>query len=173
MRKILKVLDFFSNILYKICLYSMVVSTAIMAIIVFARVVLRFGMSSGFQWSEEIAVLLMMWMAFFGGSTLFYDKANISVTVLIDRLPIKMYKYLKIIFHIATIAFLVLLLKYGIDFAILGKKMIFGASGLQRFWSYLSIPVGALFALCFESIYLLHEFFPSDEEKISKGGDAV
>ena len=165
MKKTLRIMDKFSEILHNLCINISAMMLVAMIAIVFTRVLLRFGMSSGLQWSEEISVLTMMWIGFFGGSTLFYDKAHVSVTFLTERLSEKARHKVSILYRILTILFLFLLFRYGVEFVISGKRMVFGASGLKKSWSYLSIPAGAIFVFFFETVHLIHEFLPDNASK--------
>lgn len=168
MKNKLRIINKSSEILHNLCINISSIILVAMIIIVFARVVLRFGMSSGFQWSEEISVLTMMWIGFFGGSTIYHDKGHVAVTILTDRLPEKLQHIINILYRIITIFFLYLLFRYGVEFAISGRKMIFGASGLKKSWSYASVPIGAIFALYFEFVHLINEVL---SKKINKEGE--
>lgn len=174
LKRLSDIFDKASVILYKICTASTACAAAVMTGIVFVRVVMRYVFNSGFQWSEEISVLLMMWIAFFGGSLIFCEQGGISVTVLIDKLSLKKFRAVQILFHLMTLVFLTVLVIYGFKFAILGLKIVFGATGLPKFWSYLSIPVGAIFSIIFESSHLLHKLMELEYHKKAKeGSDAA
>jgi TRAP-type C4-dicarboxylate transport system permease small subunit len=171
----LDIMDKAANLLYRFCINISTVGGFLMAALVFVRVVMRYGMSSGFQWSEEISVLLMMWMAFFGGSTLFYDKAIISVRMFVEKFPEKLQNVMEYLFTIGSMIFLGLLIINGYNFAVLGLNINFGALEIPRFWSYLAIPAGALFALYFCIVDLMHRIFPQAPLRLERepGGDSL
>lgn len=146
-----------AKLLYKICLYMTVAIALAMVIVVFMKVMFRYAMSSGFAWSEEISVLLMMWIAFFGGSLLFYDQSNIQMDFLVAKFPKNISRFLQWSYHIATILFLGLLFWYGMQFADQGRMSVFAASGIKKFWSYLSIPIGSFLGVYFELAILLRK----------------
>jgi TRAP-type C4-dicarboxylate transport system permease small subunit len=125
-----------------------------MTILVFLQVVLRYAFNTGYPGMEEVAQISMMWIAFFGGSLLFAEQSGISVTVLVERLSPARYRWARLAFHILTIIFLCLLVWYGYKFALVGKRMMFGASQIPKYWSYLSIPVGSACSLIFELNHL-------------------
>ncbi|MGM8366754.1 TRAP transporter small permease [Virgibacillus sp. W0181] len=152
---LLKKMDSLAYVLNKIAINITVLAVAVMSVIVFTRVILRYGFGSGIPWAEEISILLMMWIAFFGGSILFYEKENIAVTIFKEKLSLKLNKILEILFLICTMTFMFILVRYGIDFAIGGLIIKFGATGLPRFWSYLSVPLGASFILYYSFIDLI------------------
>jgi TRAP-type C4-dicarboxylate transport system permease small subunit len=126
----------------------------VMTILVFLQVVLRYIFNTGYPGIEEISLICMMWIAFFGGSLLFADQSGISVTIFVERLTPGKYRWAKLLFHVLTIIFLCLLIWYGYKFALVGKRMMFGASQISKYWSYISIPVGSAFSLIFELNHL-------------------
>ena len=61
------------------------------------------------------------------------------------------------------IVLFILLIYYGIDYAVFGLKSISPASGIRRFWPYLSIPVGGGFLLIQAFARLIHLLFTDDK----------
>lgn len=176
MNALSKALEKISVLLIKFCRLICIITTSILVVLVIAQVFMRFVLNMGYPWIEEICMLCMMWIAFFGGSLIFQDQSGISVTFLVDRLQPRAYKIAKLSFHILTIVFLVFLVIYGFQFAKVGLRMKFAATGLPKFWSYLSIPVGGIVSILFELIHLLACIGSSPEEykaRCTEGGDTV
>lgn len=63
------------------------VSLAIMAILVFGNVVLRYGFNSGLVFSEEFSRLLFVWLIFLGTILASSEHAHLGVDSLVRRLP--------------------------------------------------------------------------------------
>ncbi len=147
-------LDRAARLLYRLVTGCSLVIAAVMTVLVFLQVVLRYGFNTGLPGMEEVALICMMWIAFFGGSLLFAEQSGISVTVFVDRLTPAGYRWARLLFHLLTIIFLCLLVWYGYKFAVVGKRMMFGASQIPKYWSYLSIPVGSALSLLFELHHL-------------------
>ena len=121
-------------------------------------------------------MIAMMWIAFFGGSLVFYQQSGISVTFLVERLPWRSYRRCRILFHLLTILFFLFLAIYGMQFALVGQRMVFGASGIPKFWAYLSIPAGAVFSILFEGDHLIRQIRrkepdPSDGQPGKEGAE--
>ena len=135
--------------------YASVVITAILVALVLFQVIMRYCFNSGYPWIEEFCMICLMWMAFLGGSMIFYDQTAINVTMITDKLPLKAYKIVTIFFHVLTLIFFVFLVIYGFQFAIVGGKMVFSASGLPRSVAYMSIPFGSFVSLLFELYHTL------------------
>jgi len=61
---------------------------AVMAILVFGNVVLRYGFDSGIAVSEELSRLLFVWLIFLGAILASVQRAHIGFDALVERLPL-------------------------------------------------------------------------------------
>ena len=152
------VFDRLSFALYRFCFLTSITIAAVMTALVFLQVALRYIFNTGFPGVEEVSLICMMWVAFFGGSLIFAEQSGISVTVFTDRLSPARHRQARLMFHLLTIVFLCLFIWYGYQFALVGKRMMFGASQIPKFWSYLAIPVGSACSLIFELNHLSKAF---------------
>lgn len=137
-----------NSILEKICLIMLVGMTCIIWLQVFYRYFLRVGL----PWAEEVSKYLMVWMALLGAAIVLYEQSHVSIDFFIEKLGI--IRPLKILHLLLGIAFFVLMIIYGFDYAFFGMRLISPATGIRRFWPYLAIPVGGIF-LFLQSIILL------------------
>lgn len=64
-----------------------VVSLALMVIMVFSNVVLRYAFNSGITASEELSRFLFLWLIFVGAIVAMKERAHLGVDTLISRLP--------------------------------------------------------------------------------------
>ncbi len=64
-----------------------VVSLALMVIMVFSNVVLRYAFNSGITATEELSRLLFLWLIFIGAIVAMKEGAHLGVDTLIARLP--------------------------------------------------------------------------------------
>jgi TRAP-type transport system small permease protein len=67
----------------------MVVALALMVVLVFGNVVMRYGFNSGFTLSEELSRWLFVWMTFLGAVVALNERAHLGTDTLVSRLPIK------------------------------------------------------------------------------------
>jgi TRAP-type transport system small permease protein len=65
----------------------MVVCLALMVVMVFGNVVLRYGFNSGISVSEELSRWLFVWMTFLGAVVALRTHAHLGTDALISRLP--------------------------------------------------------------------------------------
>jgi TRAP-type C4-dicarboxylate transport system permease small subunit len=145
----------------KIASNATVVLFAIMTLIVWAQIFYRFILGGGFAWSEEIAKYLMVWMALLGSSVLFREGGHIAINYFISKFSF--LRYILMFHAILSAVLFVLLIYYGIDYAAFGLKSISPASGIRKFWPYLSIPVGGGFLLIQAFARFIHLLFTDDK----------
>ncbi len=84
---------------------------ATMTLLVFFEVVLRFGFSIGFMWSEELTLLLSGWLVLFGASYGIKVGSHIGVDALVKILPPKVRKIVSGIAVCACLAYCVLFIE--------------------------------------------------------------
>ena len=66
----------------------MVVALALMVLLVFGNVALRYGFNSGITISEEISRWLVVWLAFMGAVVALKNHNHLGTDVLVSRLPL-------------------------------------------------------------------------------------
>jgi TRAP-type C4-dicarboxylate transport system permease small subunit len=67
----------------------MVVFLALMVVMVFGNVVLRYGFNSGITVSEELSRWLFVWMTFLGALIALRNHAHLGTDTVVSRLPVK------------------------------------------------------------------------------------
>jgi TRAP-type C4-dicarboxylate transport system permease small subunit len=66
-----------------------VLALALMVVLVFGNVVLRYGFNSGLTLSEELSRWLFVWMTFMGAVVALHERAHLGTDSLISRLGTK------------------------------------------------------------------------------------
>lgn len=61
---------------------------ALMVILVFGNVVLRYGFNSGIAMSEEVSRWLFIWITFLGAVVALRERAHLGVDMVVSRLPV-------------------------------------------------------------------------------------
>ena len=69
--------------------WLMALALAVMVVLVFGNVVLRYAFNSGLAWAEEVARLMFVWLIFLGAILALRHNAHIGVEMLQQRLPRK------------------------------------------------------------------------------------
>jgi TRAP-type C4-dicarboxylate transport system permease small subunit len=136
------------------------------------QVILRYIFRAALPWPEEASRYAMIWLVCLCGNILVRNEELITVDFL-DRLwPPKLVKYRNFFYRLLLLVVLLVLLREGINQAISGGKTISSALGIEFFWPYLSVPVGAALML-YQMVYIIIRDFivskkeRSDHEKIT------
>ena len=120
---------------------------AVMAVIIFANVVLRYTTSQSIEWAEEVARHLMIWLTFLGcGPTLRYG-GHIAVENLQDVLSPKGAIAMRAFIALLLTAFFVYCIWFGLDYMDRTQYQITPATQISVAIIYAALPVGMLLTL--------------------------
>lgn len=119
--------------------------TALMTILVFIQVVARYGFNSALGWSEELSLILIIWLTFVG--TIVIGKRNqwITIDALMVFLSPKIQEHISVVIQASSIAFCVHLVKEGLELTLVQKDMVTAALEVSYAWIYASVPISAFF----------------------------
>ena len=78
----------------------MAASLALMVVLVFINVVLRYAFNSGITVSEELSRWLFVWLTFMGAIVALHDKAHLGTDTLVSRLPVRGKKTCLVLGHL-------------------------------------------------------------------------
>ena len=78
----------------------MAAALAIMVVLVFTNVVMRYAFSSGITISEELSRWLFVWLTFMGAVVALNDKAHLGTDTLVSRLSVQGKKVCLVIGHV-------------------------------------------------------------------------
>ena len=109
---------------------------ALMVILVFGNVVLRYGFNSGITFSEEVSRFLFIWVVFLGAVLTLRDNAHLGVNMVTKLLPYSGKRVCKLISDVATLGCCGLITHGGWNVVKLELVNIAPISG---------IPLGAVF----------------------------
>lgn len=100
-------------------------------------------------WAEEFARYLMIWMAFIGAALVMQEDGHYKMTAIVDALPGKTGKLVKLVSLTVLIIFMMILAKVGIDcclkIAAMGQKS--PTLKIPMWIPYASIPVGMIMGI--------------------------
>lgn len=81
----------------KVLELAIVACLAVMGVLVFGNVVLRYVFSTGIAWSEELSRLLFVWLIFLGAILASRQHAHIGFDTLVRKLPAKWKKFVLLV----------------------------------------------------------------------------
>jgi C4-dicarboxylate transporter DctQ subunit len=145
MKRTIRIVAAFINVLTTACAVIGGVFTAVMTLIVAYAVVVRYFFNSPIGWSEEISIYFMIWAVFLGTAYTFQQEGHIRVDLLVKRIPEKHRIWLYAFHYLVGFVFLALLFWEGIQMVklsmLLGSRSI--AMDIPLVIPQLSVPVGA------------------------------
>ena len=94
---------------------AMVVSLAVMVVLVFGNVVLRYGFNTGITVSEELSRWLFVWITFMGAIVAMKEGTHLGSDTLVSRLSIAGKKFCFVVAHLLMLLVCWLLFKGALD----------------------------------------------------------
>ena len=125
-----------------------------MVIIVFTNVVLRYGFSSGIRWSEEVALIIVIWFTFIAMALGVKENLHINITVLPKKLPRIFNDVLNILKYVLEIFIGIILFYYGIGLTQNAGRSRLPATGISNAINYIIVPIAAVFIILYAFYYL-------------------
>src|SRR3954466_9749222 len=134
--------------------FLMVVGLALMVVMVFGNVVLRYGFNGGIMVSEELSRWLFVWMTFLGALVAVRNHTHLGTDSLVSRLPVGGRKLCLgasqlLMLYLCWLMFRGAWQQTGINWGT--ESPVMGAS---MGWFYAS----GLFFAVFAALFLLHDF---------------
>lgn len=136
-----------SQKLYKTVKHLSVLFLFIQVIIISYTVFGRYILNKTPKWSEELALLCMVWFSLISASLAEKNKAHIRVQLSRLILPEKVMKIIDKLNTLIKVIFSVFMIIYGIRFVSLTKNSVMPGLDISRAWLYLSVPVAGFFLL--------------------------
>lgn len=124
--------------------YLMVFLVAVMTVLIFVQVVMRYVFSNSLAWTEELSRYLFLWSIWLGASYGVKTKTHVKLTVLTEKLSSKVQAVLGVITYIIWFLFVIFLVVKGYELVAQiytsGQTSI--ALHLPMWIAYASVPVG-------------------------------
>lgn len=135
--------------------WLLILMLAIMVVLVFGNVVLRYFFNSGIVFSEEVSRFIFMWLTLIGALVVMKDNAHLGMTSLVDRLGEKGQRICRFLADAITLACCVLLAHGTWHQVVLGMDNIAPVT---------SVPLGLVFSCLLissvgMSLILLHSLW--------------
>ena len=169
MKKVLNAITLFFDFIYRILLEYSKIVLLVIVLIVSAQVIARKFIGQSIRWSEEVALLLMVWMAFISMAIGVEKKLHIAISMFFNMFPKKLQKILEKINYIIIFLCGIVLMYYGTQLVLSTMNSTLPATKWPAGMLYLMMPVGGLFI----SYFTLLDFFKLDQfrHKNIEGGD--
>jgi TRAP-type C4-dicarboxylate transport system permease small subunit len=104
------------------------------------------------SWSEELARLLMVWLALLGSALVCREEKHLGLDVVVCAWPDELQRFARLFGYAAIFAFALLILGWG-GWQLVDQRFDSGqalpALGVSRAWFYLALPVSGFLTALF------------------------
>ena len=139
-----------------------------MALLVAVQVFFRYALNHSIFWSEELARFLLIWLTFLGASVVYYRGVHASVDFFYRKVGVSSRKAMDIAVYLLSLAFFVVMIVYGWQFASFVRLQVSPALYLPKWIPHSIIPLsGAILAL-----HSLNLLWKEIKPAASQGGPA-
>ncbi len=158
-----KVLDRFSRLLSK-------GTVLVMVITVLLQVFMRYFLKNPLVWGDELSKYSLVFMTFIGASVALRERQLAIMELVIEKLPNKIKKYVKIFTYLVSFVLLVFLFYYSVvllnDSSV--EAQLSPALQVPMKWIYFSMPLG-LGMMIIQQLLLIISEFEEDKRKMKSG----
>ena len=116
--------------------------------VVFLQVVSRYVFNYPFDWPEELARYLFVWVALLGAALALKRGAHFSIDALVKRLSARWRRIVPLLIHITLGLFSLIVAIKGFQLALRVGEQLSSGMEISMTYAYLSVPVS--FAIMFK-----------------------
>jgi TRAP-type C4-dicarboxylate transport system permease small subunit len=146
--------------------WLLIVMLAVMSVIIFANVTLRYTTSQSIEWAEEVARHLMIWLTFIGCGPVLRYGGHIAIENLQDALPNRVSQALRALIALLMTGFCIFCIVTGLDYMDRTQYQSTPATQISMAWIYAALPIGMTMTLIHWLLivrrYVLRREFASD-----------
>lgn len=136
-KKLLFLLDHFEEII-------LVPGFVLMLVIAFGNVISRFILHKSWSFTEELCIMMFVYITFFGAAVATKRKAHLGFTLLLDKTRGIPRIVMNTLIMLGTVVYLYLMIKYGIRVCQnqLRYKAVTAALRISTAYASASVPIG-------------------------------
>jgi TRAP-type C4-dicarboxylate transport system permease small subunit len=114
--------------------------TAITAV-VFLQVFTRYVLAYPFDWPEELARILFVWVALLGAVLAFRKAGHFSIEAFVNLLPAMLRRGVSVLLRVTLLVFLLLVTYLGLDATLRVREQLSTAMEISMSYGYAAVPV--------------------------------
>lgn len=157
----------FEKALLAVNRWALIVLLALMSVIIFTNVIVRYFTDQSIPWAEEVARHMMIWLTFLGAGPVLRYGGHLAVENLQDSLPRPAAIALRIVVALLLMGFFVFMIWWGLLYMERTQFQSTAATQIPFSYIYAAMPVGGvLLVMHFLFVlrdYVLERRFRSDD----------
>ncbi|WP_454206467.1 TRAP transporter small permease [Peptoniphilus sp. Marseille-Q6390] len=138
--------------------FAMVLSSAILAIVTFLQVIMRFFFKMPVAWGQDIIRLSFVYLVFLGAAYCLKTNDHLNIDIIFSMVSNKTGKILQILINFVLLGFFILLLIYGIQFSKTGITQKAPYTAIPMIYYYASIPISVIFLILYDIEIIISQF---------------
>lgn len=146
--------------------WALILILAIMSVIIFTNVLLRYTTNQSIEWAEEVARHMMIWLTFIGCGPVLRYGGHIAIDNLQDSLPPRAAQVLRTLIALLITGFCLFCIWFGWQYMDRTQYQSTPATQISFAWIYLALPLGMAMTLIHWLLivrrYILQREFASD-----------
>lgn len=148
---------------------------SVITIVCFAQIINRYFFGNSFIFAEEMAVQLMIWIAFLGAAKCVSENAHTRLTVLVNKLPADLKRAALLLSNLLAMGFLGIATWHGFALVKTTWRGTTTGTHIPEGLVYLAMPVGGvimIFFLMAQSIDMVRGFRTGTAAIEKAGGES-
>jgi TRAP-type transport system small permease protein len=145
----MKKLRRFISVLETVLEYFACSCLVLMTVIITYQIFMRYFFSATPGWSEELALLLMVWFAFIGMAIGVRRRNHLSIEFLVAKLSNTAQAYVAILNELLILAFGAILFIFGVNMMITSSMSTMAALRIPNSFLYLMVPVSGFLMMIY------------------------
>jgi TRAP-type C4-dicarboxylate transport system permease small subunit len=121
----------------------------IMLVDMMLGVFFRYVVGQALAWSEEVGTLSLIWLTFVGGAIGITRGSHFSIHLLLDTLPPRRQRILRVFIALLIMLFGLILAPYALEVTIRNSTSITPGLGLNLAVQYASAFIGGILMVCY------------------------
>lgn len=150
---------FIDNFEEYFCVWTM----AIMTILVFIQVVMRYLFSNSLSWSEELARYIFLWLSWIGASYAVKERSHFRVEMFANMIKGSARRFFEAFVLIVWFLFSFVLAWLGTDLVLFLAESGQNSSAMEipMTWAYAAVPVGCAL-MCFRLLIEMYKLWKGE-----------
>ena len=171
----MKVISLVSDWLYKLEKIMAVILMGTMLLSIALGVAFRYVLGNPLTWSDELAIYMLIWLTFLGGSMSVKTGRASSLDLVFDRMNLLWKKIFLFVGHLVVIIFTVVVVYMAIKWVSNPsiKTQLSPGLKISMFLPYLAVPFGLACMMIHSISHLANSLKYSEEqqEPVTEGGE--
>ncbi|MDO4689712.1 MAG: TRAP transporter small permease [Fusobacterium sp.] len=144
----------------------LVIMFALMVLVIFGQVIMRYVFNNSLSWSEELGKFLFVWISWIGISIGAKRKEHIKITMFVDKCSPRNALICEILSEAVVFGICAVTAYYGMELVISQAHINFAGIKISMSWGYLSVVIGCIIMMLRNLIIIKSSF-----NSLRKGGD--